>query len=77
MSALDRDDPLLDLLLDAGGFDTEVVEDAAGGRPRVQGQAEQQALGPELGLAAPGGQPPTVGPSSMWTTCAVGMAEEG
>jgi hypothetical protein len=56
--ALDRGDPFLKFLLDLGGIDAEIVQDAAGGRAGVKGQAEQQMLGPELGLAAPGGQPP-------------------
>jgi len=55
---LDRLDPLLKFLLDLGGVDAEIVQDPAGGRAGVQGYAEQQVLGPELGLAAPGGQPP-------------------
>src|SRR5690349_1038153 len=59
--ALDRADPLLEFLLDLGGVDAEIVQDPAGGRARVQGYAEQQVLGPELGLAAPGGQPPRPG----------------
>src|SRR5207302_3205591 len=61
VAALDRGDPLLELFLDAGGLDAEVAQDAAGGRTRVQGDAEQQVLGAELGLAAAGGQPPRAG----------------
>src|SRR6266536_3258392 len=55
--ALDRGDPFLKFFLDVRGVDAEVVEDTAGGGAGVQGQAEQQVLGPELGLTAPGGPP--------------------